>query len=180
MENPMRKAVAFLILCLMAPVTVGAQDLASLEQMRQAAEQGNVDAQLEMGILYEFGYNMPKNDVNALAWYMHAADQGNELAIKRRDLLKSRMKPEEIDAAQKLYSELVAGKTQKPETPPTAETKPQTTNTSQPAAPAASTPPSPGAESPAPADGKSEGMETPAAPAKDAPAPVTEKPPGTP
>jgi len=43
----------------------GAQDLASLEQMRQTAEQGNAEAQLEMGILYEFGYHMPKNNVTA-------------------------------------------------------------------------------------------------------------------
>jgi TPR repeat protein len=177
-ENPMKKAVAFLILCLMAPVTAGAQDLASLEQMRQAAEQGNADAQLEMGILYEFGYNMPKNDVNALAWYMHAADQGNELAVKRRDLLKSRMSPEEIDAAQKLYSEVVAGKTQKPEAPPAVDTKPQTTDATQPAEPATKAPSSPGIESPAPADGKSEGMEAPAAPVTEAaPPPAIEKPP---
>jgi len=177
----MKKAVAFLILCLMAPVTAGAQDLASLEQMRQAAEQGNTDAQLEMGILYEFGYNMPKSDVNALAWYMHAADQGNELAIKRRDLLKSRMKPDEIDAAQKLYSNLVTGKTQTPEVPPASEAKPQTNDAAQPAAPAANAPPSQDMESPAPADGKSDGMEAPAAPAKDAvPPPATEKPPTTP
>jgi len=157
----MKKAVAFLILCLMAPVTAGAQDLASLEQMRQAAEQGNADAQLEMGILYEFGYNMPKNDVNALAWYMHAADQGNELAVKRRDLLKS---------PQKLYSEVVAGKTQKPEAPPVVETKPQTTDAAQPAAPAPNAPSSPGMESPAPAAPVTEA----------APPPATEKPPANP
>jgi hypothetical protein len=28
-----------------------------------------------MGILYEFGYHMPKNNVTALAWYMHSAVQ---------------------------------------------------------------------------------------------------------
>jgi len=42
----------------------GAQDLASLEQMRQTAEQGNAESQLEMGILYEFGFHMPKNNVH--------------------------------------------------------------------------------------------------------------------
>jgi TPR repeat protein len=123
-----------------------------------------------MGILYEFGYNMPKNDVNALAWYMHAADQGNELAVKRRDLLKSHMSPEEIDAAQKLYSELVAGKTPKPEAPPAVETKPQTTDAAQPAAPAANAPSSPGMESPASAAPVTEA----------APPPATEKPPANP
>jgi TPR repeat protein len=123
----MRKAVAVLILGLIAPVMAGAQDLASLEQMRQSAAQGNADAQLDMGILYEFGYNLPKNDVTALAWYLRAADQGNALAAQRRDLLKSRMKPEEIDAAEKLSSELTVKKTGSAETPPAAQMKPENT-----------------------------------------------------
>lgn len=121
----MRKAVAVLILGLMiTPVPAGAQDQASLEQMRQAAMQGNADAQLEMGILYEFGYKMPKNDVSALAWYLLSAGQSNELAIKRRDHLKSRMKPDEIEAAQKLSQELAAQKPQNVATPPAAEPAP--------------------------------------------------------
>src|SRR3970282_1780431 len=99
MEDMMKRAIAFLILSLVGPVMAGAQDLASLEQTRQAAEQGNADAQLEMGILYEFGYNMPKNNVTALAWYLRSAEQSNVLAVKRRDQLKSRMQPDEIDAA---------------------------------------------------------------------------------
>lgn len=113
----MRKATALLILSLMVPTLVGAQDLASLEQQRKAAEQGNTEAQVDMGILYEFGFNMPKNDVNALAWYMRAAEQGNALAITRRDQLKSRMKPEEIEAAQKLSQELTVKKPETMETP---------------------------------------------------------------
>src|SRR3989344_7080160 len=110
----MKPAIVFLILGLAAPLLTGAQDSSSLEQMRQAAVRGSAADQLEMGILYEFGYNMPKNDVTALAWYLLSAGQGNELAIKRRDHLKSRMKPEEVEAAQKLSLELAAQK------PPTA------------------------------------------------------------
>ncbi len=113
----MRKATALLILSLVVPTMAGAQDLASLEQQRKAAEQGNTEAQVDMGILYEFGFNMPKNDVNALAWYMRAAEQGNALAVTRRDQLKSRMKPEEIEAAQKLSQELAAKKPEIMETP---------------------------------------------------------------
>src|SRR3990172_7879320 len=113
MEDLMKRAIAFLILSLVMPVMAGAQDLASLEQTRQAAEQGNADAQLEMGILYEFGFNMPKNNVTALAWYLRAAEKGNALAVKRRDVLRAQMTPEEIDAAQKLSSELVTNKPEK-------------------------------------------------------------------
>lgn len=120
----MKKAVAVLILGLIAPLLASAQDLASLEQMRQAAQKGSADAQIEMGILYEFGYNMPKNDVNALAWYQLAAEQGNPLAVKRRDTLKARMKPDEIEAAQKLSQELTAQKPQAAATPPVAEPAP--------------------------------------------------------
>lgn len=108
----MRKAAAVFILCLFATGLSSAADDASLEKMRLTAEQGNVDAQLEMGILYEFGFNMPKNNVTALAWYLRAADNGNALAIKRRDVLKTHMTPDEIDAAQKLSRELTPKKSE--------------------------------------------------------------------
>jgi TPR repeat protein len=105
----MKPATVLLILGLTAaPLFAGAQDLASLEKMRQEAAQGSADAQLEMGILYEFGFNMPKNNVTALAWYLRAVEQGSALAAKRRDQIMSAMKPEEIEAAQKLSQELAA------------------------------------------------------------------------
>ena len=109
----MRKAAAVFILCLFVTGLSSAADDASLEKMRLTAEQGNVDAQLEMGILYEFGSNMPKNNVTALAWYLRAADNGNALAVKRRDVLKTHLTPDEIDAAQKLSRELTPKKSEK-------------------------------------------------------------------
>ena len=117
----MKRAIAILILSLVAPVLAGAQDLASLEQQRQAAEQGNAEAQLEMGILYEFGYHMPKNNITALAWYLRSVEQGNALAVKRRDQLKSHMTPDEIDAADKLSKELMTKKPEKADTPPATQ-----------------------------------------------------------
>ncbi|MCR4345714.1 MAG: SEL1-like repeat protein [Sulfuricaulis sp.] len=120
----MKPAIVILILGLSAPLLAGAQDSPSLEQMHAAAERGNADAQLEMGILYEFGYNMPKNHATALAWYLRAADQGNVLAAKRRDQIKSGMKPEEIDAAQKLSQEPAAQKSPSTATSPPAEPAP--------------------------------------------------------
>jgi len=124
MEDLMKRAIVFLILSMVVPVMAGAQDLASLEQMRQSAEQGNADAQLEMGILYEFGYNMPKNSVTALAWYLRSAEQGNALAVKRSDQLKSHMTPDEIDAANKLSKELMTKPPEKTDTPPATEVPP--------------------------------------------------------
>jgi TPR repeat protein len=124
MEDLMKRVIVFLILSLVVPVMAGAQDLASLEQTRQAAGQGDAEAQLEMGILYEFGYHMPKNNVTALAWYLRSAEQGNALAVKRRDQLKSRMAPEEIDAADKISTELVTKKPEPADTPPAAQAPP--------------------------------------------------------
>ena len=128
----MKPAIVFLILGLAAPLLTGAQDSSSLEQMRQAAARGSAADQLEMGILYEFGYNMPKNDVSALAWYLLAAEQGDELAIKRRDHMKSRMKPDEVEAAQKLSPELIAQKPEPTAIPPSAEPAPAPTEPASP------------------------------------------------
>lgn len=128
----MKPATILLILGLTAPLYAGAEDLASLEQVRQSAARGSAAAQLEMGILYEFGYNMPKNDVSALAWYLLSAEQGNTLAVKRRDQLRSQMKPDEIDAAQKLSTQLTTQLSAKE--PEKAETKAETTSTAPAAA----------------------------------------------
>ena len=121
----MKKALGFVMLGLITPILANAAEtaslektLASLEQMRQSSEEGSPGAQLEMGILYEFGYHMPKNNVTALAWYLRAAEQGNALAATRRDQLKAHMKPEEIEAAQKLASEMAAKKPQTAKNPP--------------------------------------------------------------
>jgi TPR repeat protein len=127
----MKPAIVFLILGLTAtPLLAGAQDLTSLEKMRQVAEQGSADAQLEMGILYEFGFNMPKNNVTALAWYLRAVEQGNALAARRRDQIMAGMKPEEIEAAQKLSQELAA------QAPPATTPSPATEPAAAPVEPA--------------------------------------------
>jgi TPR repeat protein len=124
---------------LLLPVIGAAQDEASLEQLRQAATAGNAEAQLEIGILYEFGYNMPKNDVTALAWYLQAADHGNVLAVARRDQLKSKMKPQDIEAAEKMSAGLVPNKS---ENAPAPAPPPATPAPAEPAkeAPPSSTP----------------------------------------
>ena len=121
----MRTATALMILSLILPTVAGAQDLVSLEQQRKAAEQGSAEAQVDMGILYEFGFHLPKNAVNALAWYMRAAEQGDAVAIKRRDLLKSQMTPEGVNAAQQLSMELATKKPDVTEAPVKAETPSQ-------------------------------------------------------
>jgi TPR repeat protein len=88
-----------------------AGDSSRPEVIRQAAESGNAEAQLEMGILYEFGFHMEGNDVPALAWYMLAAKQGNQKAIQRRDLLMTRMSQAQIEQAQQESTQLLRSPT---------------------------------------------------------------------
>lgn len=92
-----------LILCaLFATPVFAVDDPAGLEQLRAAAEAGKADAQLELGILYEYGFNKPDNLVPALSWYLRAADSGVPDAVHRRDALMTKLKPAEVDEAKKM------------------------------------------------------------------------------
>jgi TPR repeat protein len=46
----------------------------------EAAQLGNVRAQLQVGWHYEFGKGVPRNPSEALRWYLAAARQGNPIA----------------------------------------------------------------------------------------------------
>lgn len=54
------------------------------------------------------GDGIPKDFVQAYAWYNLAATQGNKLASKNKDIVRKRMAPTQIAAAQKLSRELCA------------------------------------------------------------------------
>lgn len=49
----------------------------ALRLWRPLADQGNPDAQLRVGYLYDGGYGVPKDYAEAARWYRKAADQGN-------------------------------------------------------------------------------------------------------
>lgn len=72
---------------------------ADLDHIRRAAEAGDAQAQLELGMLYQFGYHFKDNEVPALTWYTLSANQGNARAAKMRDDLMGKMKPAEIEQA---------------------------------------------------------------------------------
>jgi len=95
----MKKRLLILIVSLFLTSAAWAQQSVPMDVL-EAAQRGDQEAQLEMGILYEFGFFMPGHTIPALAWYMRSAEQGNQKAIKRRDLLISRMSQGEIDQAQ--------------------------------------------------------------------------------
>ena len=45
-----------------------------------AADQGNAEAQYNLGVLYNLGQGVPQNHAEAARWYRMAADQGNARA----------------------------------------------------------------------------------------------------
>ena len=44
------------------------------------AEQGDADAQRNLGLMYDNGDGVPENDIEAVKWYRLAAEQGDALA----------------------------------------------------------------------------------------------------
>jgi len=51
-----------------------------LEALRKRADQGNAQAQYNLGLMYANGRGVAKDDGQALAWYQKAADQGHAAA----------------------------------------------------------------------------------------------------
>lgn len=58
----------------------------ALELWKPLAEQGNADAQYNLGLLYENGSGVSRNSNEAMRWYGKAAAQGNILARAKLDL----------------------------------------------------------------------------------------------
>jgi TPR repeat protein len=74
---------------------------------RLAAEQGNTDAQQCLGALYAVGAGVPQDYVLAHVWYSLAASaSGNALAVGARDLLASKMTPEQLARASDMLKAL--------------------------------------------------------------------------
>ncbi len=52
----------------------------ALRIWRPLAEQGDADAQSNLGLMYDNGEGVPENDAEAVRWYRLAADQGSAWA----------------------------------------------------------------------------------------------------
>ena len=64
---------------LASPIISSFAQLPSLSETRVKAEQGDVQAQHNLGAMYEKGLGVAKDDVQAVLWYRKAAGQGNAL-----------------------------------------------------------------------------------------------------
>ena len=57
---------------------INAKDfVTAIKELRPEAEQGNVDAQYMLGVLYDSGEGVLEDDVEAVKWYRLAAEQGH-------------------------------------------------------------------------------------------------------
>lgn len=72
---------------------------ADLDDIRRTAEAGDREAQLELGILFQYGFNYKDNEIPALTWYSLSANQGNARAVGLRDALKAKMTEKEVQEA---------------------------------------------------------------------------------
>ena len=70
---------------------------------RTAAEEGNVIAQNEVGIMYAKGEGLPQDYVQAHMWFSLSAAQDGD--TNNRDIIAAKMTPAQIAEAQKLAGE---------------------------------------------------------------------------
>ncbi len=116
MRNVVKAALVALVLALAAPVA--AQDFetgkealkrgdyaAALREWRPLAEQGNAQAQHQLGYMYLRGRGVAQDDIHAHMWWSLAAGGGNEALTTARSLVAGRMTPEQVAEAEKLARE---------------------------------------------------------------------------
>jgi len=69
-----------------------AQDFTeAFKWFRLAADQGNVDGQAWIGVMYYHGESVAVDDSEAMKWFKKAADQGDEDAHRLMEKLESEM-----------------------------------------------------------------------------------------
>ena len=94
-------ALSALALTLIAPWAIGqAPDL--ITATRLAAEQGDADAQNNLGVMYVLGEGVPQDDAEAARWYRLAGEQGDaEAQYNLGDMYQPRhIVPDPQDAAE--------------------------------------------------------------------------------
>ena len=78
----------------------------ALREFRPLAEQGNAEAQFNLGIMYAMGTGVSANNVRAYMWFSLAKAQGYKNASKGFGIVKSRMPAADISIAQALATEM--------------------------------------------------------------------------
>lgn len=69
------------------------------------AEQGSVDAQFNLGIMYNYGAGVAQDYQQAYAWFSSAAANGSAAAVQFRDSVAKQLTPSALAQAQALGGE---------------------------------------------------------------------------
>jgi uncharacterized protein len=77
----------------------------ALKYYRMAAEQNILSAQTNLGLMYAKGRGVSQNKILAYMWFNLGAREGNDLAIKNRDILVSQLTQAQIIEGQRLATE---------------------------------------------------------------------------
>ena len=81
----------------------------SLKEMRKTAEQGDVKAQYNLGMVFHEGLGVPQDFIEAYKWLVIAAASGLKHCVEYRDRLKKQMTPEQIAEGQKHADDFIVG-----------------------------------------------------------------------
>ena len=100
MPRLIRIAAAVLVTGGLAVMALSAQD--DLDTVHLAAEQGQANAQFNLGVMYDNGEGVLKDSVRAHMWYNIAGANRNETARELRDNLEDDMTRAEISRATEL------------------------------------------------------------------------------
>jgi TPR repeat protein len=73
---------------------------------RMAAEGGHSETQYMLGLMYQDGKGVVQDYKEAFTWYSLAASQKNDGAKYNRDIVLTKMSPNQIEVGQKLSQEL--------------------------------------------------------------------------
>ena len=64
-------------------------DAEAVRWFHLAAEQGDADAQYNLGVMYDIGRGVPQDDAEAVRWYRLAAEQGHASGQRNLGLMYS-------------------------------------------------------------------------------------------
>jgi len=98
---------------ILVALAVGAQaQTPEIDALRVRAEQGDAEAQYNLGVMYSDGRGVPQDDVQAHMWYNLAASrstgEARENAVQGRDLVAGQMTPAQVADAQRRAHEWTA------------------------------------------------------------------------
>ena len=84
------------------------QDLKEAAKWYQkAADQGDADAQYNLGVMYDNGDGVEQDNVTAYAWWNIAATNGDQDAKNNKSVVAKKMTPAQIAKAEELVKEMV-------------------------------------------------------------------------